>query len=93
MAGYVECLVPGGGRAFIDVGTVSCVLIGEGMTAWDNAEPTKPIRIMFRAGETIDVFGTSVGVLLVKLHDVKAWLKNNPQQPIKVLFLDETQNG
>lgn len=92
MPGYVECMVQGGRRAFIDVSLVGGVLTSPGMDAWAIADPERPLSILFRAGETLEVYGECVGVLLVKFCDVRQWLRDHPEKPIRVMFLDDAHN-
>ena len=88
MAGYVECLVEGGRRAFVDVSIVAGVITSPGMDAWASAEPDKPLSVLFRAGEPLQIYGTSAAVLLVKLGETRQWLKQNPDRHTRVVFID-----
>lgn len=77
MAGYIECHVKGDRRAYIDVSVVAGVVSSPGLRHDDVASPDKPLSIMFRAGETIEIYGMAASEFLCRMFVLKRQMKND----------------
>lgn len=71
MPAYIELHTVGNGRAYVEAGSIGAVLTGEGCDVHTPGTKTKPVRVVLRNGETIDVIGDCAGGILVRAMDVR----------------------
>jgi len=88
MSAYVEVRVPGGGRAIVEAASVIGMVMPPGLGTWDTPDDKRPLALILRGGETINVVGEKPGVLLVRCAEIRrAW--KDEGATIKVDFLDK----
>lgn len=80
MSAYIELHVVGGGAAVIEAGSISGVLTAEGCSVRDPGTPSKPVRVLLRGGETLDVVGDFAGKILARAHGAKLSAKARRQE-------------
>lgn len=66
MSAFIELALKGGGRAMIEAGTIGGFIVAEGADLHTPGTPERPVRIILRAGETLDVIGQSASLILVR---------------------------
>lgn len=94
MAAYIEVNTRGGRRAVIEAGSIAGVVTSPGMGREERSTPERPIRVILRVGETLDVIGESVFTLLARAYDAKTSLKErvrNGDADIWVDWLDTAE--
>lgn len=68
---YLEFHVVGDGRAFIEPGQIAGVMSGSGCDILTPGTATKPVRVLLRGGEFIDVVGDAAGNVLARAYLAK----------------------
>ena len=71
MSIYLEFHVVGNGRAFIEPGQIAGVITGEGCDIYANGIAEKPVRLLLRGGEHLDIVGDAAGKVLVRCYEAK----------------------
>ncbi len=87
MSAYIELLVKGGRRAYIDAGGILGIVTAPGMDVQSVGSDDKPISLILRGGETIPIIGTSAGVILVRARQIRERLRKEGLDII-CLFLE-----
>lgn len=88
MSGYIEVMVTGNGRAFLEAGSVCGFLTSPGMASDTPATPEKPISVIMRGGDTLPgVYGVSAMKLMMRVEGVKLLMKERKRFCV-VAFLD-----
>lgn len=68
---YLEFHVVGDGRAFVEPGQIAGVMSGTGCDILTPGTPTKPVRVLLRAGDHLDIVGDSAGNVLARAYLAK----------------------
>lgn len=68
---YLEFHVVGDGRVFVEPGQIAGVMSGVGCDILTPGTATKPVRILLRAGNQIDIVGDSAGNVLARAYLAK----------------------
>lgn len=90
MGAYIEVKIPGGGRAFIEAGSINGIITSAGMDAWTRASEKQPLALLIRGGETLAVVEGQVGVLLVRIAETRERYKQEGR-PVVVDFLEQAK--
>lgn len=89
MSGYIEVMVAGDCRAFIEAGSICGVISPSGMGADMMATPDQTISIILRGGDTIPgVYGVSVMKIIAHVEGMKLVMKDS-KKFCCVAFLDK----
>ncbi len=76
MSVWLELHVKGGGLAVLEVGMLGGLVSSGGIL--DVGTPQSPVRVVLRAGETIDVIGESIGGIMMRVTNAKREFKSTP---------------
>lgn len=88
MSGYIEVLVKGGHRAFLEVGGIGGVIVANGMSAQDPATPEQTLSIIIRGGDTLEgVYGVSAMKIMLYVEGAKLLMREKNRFCV-VAFLD-----
>lgn len=72
MSGYIELMITGNCRAYVEAGNIAGVLTSPDMLADKPATVEKPMSVLLRSGGTIPgVFGVSPNRLLIHIEGAK----------------------
>lgn len=80
MSAYIELHVVGGGTAIVEAGSIAGVLTAAGCGIRDPGTPDKPVRVLLRGGETLDVIGEFAGKILARAHAAKLSAKQRKEE-------------
>lgn len=91
MSGYIEVMVTGGCRAYIEAASVSGVITAKGADGSVPATAEATMSILLRSGEVLaGVYGVSPNRLLIHVDGVKLLAKRRVGYPV-VAFLDSIE--
>jgi len=89
MPAWVELHVKGNGRAYVEVGMIGAVLTGVGADVMTPGTPTTPLRVVLRAGDTLDVIGDSAIGLMARMLDAKRYQLERKAAGAEDFYLDQ----
>lgn len=90
MAAFIELRTVGDGRAIIEAGSIAGIITAKGSRVDTVATHSKPMSIILRGGETLEIYGESPARLLVRAGMVKKEVREQGFD-IKCDFLDAPQ--
>lgn len=71
MTGFIEVRIKGDARAIIEAGSIAGVITNENGRIDRAGSPDKPISIILRGGETIEVYGETPAEVIVRAVAIK----------------------
>lgn len=71
MTALIELRVVPDSRAFIEAGAIAGLITSSGGRADTVGTPDKPVRLIIRGGQTLDVYGESVAQILLRAAIVR----------------------
>lgn len=77
MSVWLEFFVKGGGTAALEASSIAGFMCA-GEDPFTPGTPDKPVRVIFRAGESIDVIGVSVAGSIMRLIEARREYKATP---------------
>lgn len=91
MSAYLEVLIKGDCRAYIEAGAIMGVINSPGCAADQMATSDTPLTLIMRSGDTIsDVYGRSANRLLVHAAGAKMLLREEGRLCL-VVYLDKLE--
>lgn len=89
MSGYIEVMITGNRRAFVEAGSICGVITSTGMAPDTLATPEESISIIMRGGDTLaGVYGVSAMKLIAHVEGMKMVMKDSKAFCV-VAFLDK----
>lgn len=92
MSGYVEVMIRGDCRAFLDASAVAGVITSKGCSGDTPGTADSPLSLIMRGGDILEgVYGVSPNRLLVHLAGVKLLLREQGRFCV-VAYMDDIEN-
>jgi hypothetical protein len=92
VSAYIEVRIKGDRRAFIEAGSIAGIVTSDTGRVDTVATAEKPIALILRGGETLEVYGESPAVILARCTRIRAFVKHFGL-PLRADLLDRTDTA